>query len=158
MSPSVMSIMRLTIRMAVVLPHPEGPTRTQISPAGTVRDRWSTALRSAPGYRLTASRNSSSAGSKTRNPRRSQSRGRSGLGVGGVLEGVVERLERVEAEGRGDEPVGEPGVLGQQRAVEIRADHGAPPHALVPRRAVVAMALQHAPERLLTGAQGRAAG
>ena len=28
----MMSIMRLTIRMAVVLPQPEGPTRTQISP------------------------------------------------------------------------------------------------------------------------------
>src|SRR6478735_7191995 len=37
MSPSVMSIMRLTIRMAVVLPHPEGPTRTQMSPARTSR-------------------------------------------------------------------------------------------------------------------------
>ena len=34
-----MSIMRLTIRMAVVLPHPEGPTRTQMSPAGTSRER-----------------------------------------------------------------------------------------------------------------------
>ena len=32
-----MSIMRLTIRMAVVLPQPDGPTRTQISPAGTSR-------------------------------------------------------------------------------------------------------------------------
>ena len=32
-----MSIMRLTIRIAVVLPQPDGPTSTQISPAGTVR-------------------------------------------------------------------------------------------------------------------------
>jgi hypothetical protein len=29
--------------MAVVLPQPDGPTRTQISPAGTVRERFSTA-------------------------------------------------------------------------------------------------------------------
>ena len=44
-----MSIIRLTIRMAVVLPHPDGPTSTQISPAGTSSVRWSTAGRSAPG-------------------------------------------------------------------------------------------------------------
>ena len=35
MSPTVISTIRLTIRIAVVLPHPDGPTRTQISPAGT---------------------------------------------------------------------------------------------------------------------------
>ena len=34
-----MSIIRLTIRIAVVLPQPDGPTSTQISPAGTVRER-----------------------------------------------------------------------------------------------------------------------
>ena len=43
MSPSVISIMRLTIRIAVVLPQPDGPTSTQISPGGdgqaTARDR-----------------------------------------------------------------------------------------------------------------------
>jgi hypothetical protein len=49
MSPSVMSIMRLTIRMAVVLPQPDGPTSTQISPAGTSSDSPSTAGRSLPG-------------------------------------------------------------------------------------------------------------
>ena len=49
MSPSVMSIMRLTIRMAVVLPQPEGPTSTHISPAGTVSDSASTAGSSWPG-------------------------------------------------------------------------------------------------------------
>ncbi len=43
MSPSVMSIMRFTIRIAVVLPHPDGPTSTQISPAGTVSESSSTA-------------------------------------------------------------------------------------------------------------------
>ena len=36
MSPSLMSIRRLTIFIAVVLPAPDGPTRQQISPAGTV--------------------------------------------------------------------------------------------------------------------------
>ena len=35
--------MRLTIRIAVVLPQPDGPTSTQISPAGTVSVRPSTA-------------------------------------------------------------------------------------------------------------------
>ncbi len=49
MSPEVMSIRRLTIRMAVVLPQPEGPTSTQISPAGTSSDSASTAGSGAPG-------------------------------------------------------------------------------------------------------------
>ena len=49
MSPSVMSIMRLTIRIAVVLPHPDGPTSTQISPAGTFSDSASTAGFALPG-------------------------------------------------------------------------------------------------------------
>jgi hypothetical protein len=44
--------MRLAIRIAVVLPHPEGPTITQISPAGTSRLRSSTAAESVPGYRF----------------------------------------------------------------------------------------------------------
>ena len=39
MSPSVMSTSRLTIFIAVVLPLPDGPTSTQISPAGTSSDR-----------------------------------------------------------------------------------------------------------------------
>ena len=37
MSPEVSGIMRLISRIAVVLPEPDGPTSTQISPAGTVR-------------------------------------------------------------------------------------------------------------------------
>ena len=49
MSPSVMSIMRLTIRIAVVLPQPDGPTSTQISPDGTVSERRSTAGSVCPG-------------------------------------------------------------------------------------------------------------
>ena len=44
--------------------------------------------------------------------------------VGGVLERVVERreLRRRPVQRRGGQPVGEPGVLGQQRAVEVGAD------------------------------------
>jgi hypothetical protein len=45
----VMSVIRFTIRIAVVLPQPDGPTSTQISPAPTSSVRWSTAGRSAPG-------------------------------------------------------------------------------------------------------------
>src|SRR6266508_6396569 len=41
--PSVGSTRRLTILRLVVLPHPLGPTRTQISPGGTVSDRSLTA-------------------------------------------------------------------------------------------------------------------
>ena len=37
------SISRLTILSEVVLPQPDGPTRTQILPAGTVSDRSLTA-------------------------------------------------------------------------------------------------------------------
>ncbi len=48
MSPSVISTMRLTIRNAVVLPQPEGPTRTQMSPAGTSTESASTAGTDAP--------------------------------------------------------------------------------------------------------------
>ena len=44
-----MSIMRLTIRIAVVLPQPDGPTSTQISPDGTVSERRSTAGSVCPG-------------------------------------------------------------------------------------------------------------
>ena len=49
MSPSVISTVRLTIRIAVVLPQPDGPTSTQISPAGTSRVRWSSAGEDWPG-------------------------------------------------------------------------------------------------------------
>ncbi len=62
MSPSVIEISRLTIFSAVVLPHPEGPIRTQISPGGTVKLSFSTAACSRPGYRLTTSSNAISPG------------------------------------------------------------------------------------------------
>ena len=48
-SPLVSSTVRLTSRIAVVLPQPEGPTRTQMSPLGTVSERPSTATVSEPG-------------------------------------------------------------------------------------------------------------
>src|SRR3954462_6401176 len=41
--PDVGSMSRLTILRLVVLPQPDGPTRTQILPAGTVSDRSLTA-------------------------------------------------------------------------------------------------------------------
>ena len=48
MSPSVIEIRRLTIFMAVVLPQPEGPIRTQISPGGDLEAEVSTAGLLAP--------------------------------------------------------------------------------------------------------------
>ncbi len=61
MSPLVSEMSRLTSRSAVVLPPPDGPTSTQISPAGTVSDRRSTAAPSRPGYSFVASSKTSSA-------------------------------------------------------------------------------------------------
>ena len=49
MSPSSKSIRRLTIFMAVVLPAPDGPTSTQMSPAGTASERFETAADVRPG-------------------------------------------------------------------------------------------------------------
>src|SRR5579875_768722 len=61
MSPLDSAIMRLTSRIAVVLPHPDGPTSTHTSPAGTVKDRSSIAAAWAPAYRLLTFLNSSGA-------------------------------------------------------------------------------------------------
>src|SRR4051794_6516098 len=80
------------------------------------------------------------------------------LCVGGVLDCVVERLELLEAQRAADQPVGEPRVLRQQRAVQVRADDGAAADALGARGARVAVALQDAPERLLAAAEMRVAG
>ena len=52
------------MRSAVVLPQPDGPTSTQISPAGTSNDRFRKVGSSAPGYRLETSRNSSDAAAR----------------------------------------------------------------------------------------------
>src|SRR3954465_9130539 len=54
MSPESSSISRLTSFIAVVFPAPEGPTRMQISPAGIVKERSSTAALSVPAYLLVA--------------------------------------------------------------------------------------------------------
>src|SRR4051812_38872342 len=87
MSPSVISTVRLTIRIAVVLPHPDGPTRTQISPAGTSSVRSSTAGASAPGYRfVTCSYRTAEAvacGSGTRARSYTRSKGRLGQAEAG---------------------------------------------------------------------------
>jgi hypothetical protein len=45
MSPSVIEIRRLTIFMTVVLPAPDGPITTQMSPAGMASERSSIAGR-----------------------------------------------------------------------------------------------------------------
>ena len=52
MSPLVSGMRRLTSLSAVVLPPPDGPTSTQISPAGTVSDSSSTAAAPRPGVDL----------------------------------------------------------------------------------------------------------
>ena len=44
MRPLVRSMRRLIIRSVVVLPQPEGPTSTQISPSPTSSERSSTAM------------------------------------------------------------------------------------------------------------------
>src|SRR4051812_41787880 len=49
--PSVGSIIRLIMRRVVVLPQPEGPTRTVIERSGMSKDSWSTATVPS-GYRL----------------------------------------------------------------------------------------------------------
>src|SRR5919204_3661854 len=59
MSPPLISIMRLTSRIAVVLPHPDGPTSTQTSPAGTSKLRSWIAGDAEPAYVLETLRNSS---------------------------------------------------------------------------------------------------
>ena len=67
--------------------------------------------------------------------------------VGGVLVGVVEGFERQQGgglciatvlEGMGDQPVGELGVLGQRRAMQVRADDALVDQALKAVVAVVA--------------------
>src|SRR5690554_5819765 len=67
--------------------------------------------------------------------------------VRGVLERVVERAQRaVEAERLLDEPVGEPRVLREERAVEVRPDDETLADALEPARPGVPVAAQDPPE------------
>jgi hypothetical protein len=78
--------------------------------------------------------------------------------VGGALEGVGEGIEGralavAAAEGELDQVVGEPGVLGQQRAVQVGADQVVAVDALEAVAAVVAEAVQDPAERLGAGAE-----
>src|SRR5690606_1724155 len=57
-SPEVGSTSRLIIFIVVVLPHPDGPTKTTSSPAGMSRVTLSTAGAGCPGYCLVSPRNS----------------------------------------------------------------------------------------------------
>ena len=50
--PEVGSIIRLISRSVVLLPQPDGPTSTRISPFGMLRSRSATAGMSEPGYTL----------------------------------------------------------------------------------------------------------
>ena len=52
MRPDVGSISRLIMRMVVVLPQPEGPTSTMVSPSATSKDRSPTASAEALPNRL----------------------------------------------------------------------------------------------------------
>ena len=156
MSPSVMSIIRLTIRIAVVLPQPDGPRARRSRPQGPRSSgrRWRARAargsawrrgRTQPWRRLPPTSRTTAPldGRCVRRTRETATgrgtgaggriyRLRSGTGgaargrVGRVLEPVVERRQRsVEAERRLHEPVREPGVLRQQRAVEVGPDDGA---------------------------------
>ena len=88
--------------------------------------------------------------------------------MGGVLVGVVEGLERQQGggpciatvlEGMGDQPVGELGVLGQRRAMQVRADDALVDQALKAIVAVVAGARDdgRSERRCLRVEQGAAA-
>src|SRR5437773_6283572 len=55
MVPEVGSIRRLIIFMVVVLPHPDGPTSTTVSPRPMSSDRSATAAPPPPGYSLLTS-------------------------------------------------------------------------------------------------------
>src|SRR5205807_9193675 len=74
------------------------------------------------------------------------------------LDLVVERLELAlcDAERERDQPVGKPGVLGQQRPVQIRADRVAATGSLVTAAPVVAVTAEYAAERLLPLAEAGA--
>ena len=177
--------MRLTSRIAVVLPQPDGPTSTQISPAGTsklrsldrrarppvvalgdvaelerrrlwVRGRplvlggvfgWSPrgaapVARNRPGSYRSDPRPARRARSACAAPSSASSSGASGSSSPSAV---------------GDQPVGEPRVLGQQRAVEVGADHVVAQDALEAGRARVAVAAcSTRPSGCVAGAEVRA--
>src|SRR4051812_10492343 len=67
-SPESNGISRLTILSAVVLPPPDGPTRTQNVPEGISSDRSSTAAASRPAYRFVTWSKTISAADDIRDP------------------------------------------------------------------------------------------
>ena len=81
-----------------------------------------------------------------------------GRAQGGVVRGGLELVRRAarapaaepvrRLDRERDQAVGEPGVLGQQRAVQVGADQVEAPDALVAVAAVVAVAVEDAAERL----------
>src|SRR4051812_17616502 len=75
--------------------------------------------------------------------------GGTGRAVRGVLERVVEggEVTGCDPQGGGDQPVGQPGVLRQQGAVEVRAEDVAAAHALEAVAPVVAVTGEHAAQR-----------
>ena len=181
MSPSVMSIMRLTIRIAVVLPQPDGPTSTQISPAGTSSESSSTAARSRARIALghvaelerggllrlaTAPRDwavvefmlAAASWPRVGRPYRFTRRRRGAPACAASSSASSSGASSRRGRARGDQPVGEPGVLRQQRAVQVGADDRvrAAAHALEAVAPVVAVALEHAAERLLARPEVRA--
>ena len=175
--------MRLTSRMAVVLPQPDGPTRTQISPGGDLEGEVVDRRLARAGVALL---------DVVEDQRRGLRVGRLPLVVGGVLGDQGEapaqqaggsggtlplRSRPPAAHRRARRPPGgrrappaaasRPSAVatsqsanhaffGQQRAVEVRADDVVAAHALEARRAGVAVALQDAAERLRARSEVRA--
>src|ERR1700710_3266513 len=85
--------------------------------------------------------------------------GGAGALVRGGLEGVVERLQLgaravTALQGQRDQVVGEPGVLRQQRPVQIGAEDVVAEDSLECVLAVVAEPFEEAAGRMHTGAQG----
>src|SRR5690349_14482193 len=117
---------------------PRGRARSASAPVA--KDSWGRPLRPPTGA------------TRSYLPPWSDPRRAAGGRVRGVLEGVVERRQigGGDAQGGRRQPIGEPGVLGKQRAVEVRTHHRAvraAANALEAARAVVAVALEHPPER-----------
>src|SRR5437588_7180982 len=82
----------------------------------------------------------------------SDARGPARLEMRRILEAVVERGKRLRAAERAcDQPVGEPGVLGQERAVQVGADDPAAADALAPVPSVVAVTAEDPAERARVG-------
>src|SRR3954464_4098759 len=152
MSPSSKSISRLISFSAVVFPAPEGPTSMQISPAGIVKERSSTAGDSRPGYCLVtesktisapppcvASRRSDGPSSwavfSVVTERRSPERGPD-VNALVLAEGAQSAHEHLGAEAGGAVDVGGVALDEMRRHLEPHADAGHGEHLDVDRRDV----------------------